>query len=158
MKADLLEEGAAAPEFELADPSGARVTLASLRGDGPVVLAFYKVSCPVCQMTFPYFERLSKSSGLRFFGVGQDHAGAVRSFEAKFGVTFPTLLDTESSGYPVSNAYGISHVPTAFLIEPDGSVSWIMEGFSKARMLELAERAALPVFQPGEYVPEWKSG
>jgi peroxiredoxin len=158
MKADLLEEGAPAPKFELAGPDGGRVTLDALRRGGPVVLAFYKVSCPVCQMTFPYFERLSKSGGLRFFGIGQDHAGAVKSFETKFGITFPTLLDTEASGYPVSNAYGISHVPTAFLIEPDGAVSWAMEGFSKARMLELAERAALPVFQPGEYVPEWKSG
>ena len=35
----------------------------------------------------------------------------------------PTLLDKEDAGYPVSNAYGLTNVPSLFLVEPDGRIS-----------------------------------
>ena len=157
-KAPLVEEGGAAPAFELKDLANTNVSLETLLEKKPVVLAFYKVSCPVCQMTFPFLERMSGSQTHHFVGISQDHAGATEGFNSKFGVRFQTLLDSEAAGYPASNAFGISHVPTAFLIEPSGKVSWTMEGFSKAQMKELGDRVGVQPFTPGEYVPEWKSG
>jgi len=45
----------------------------------PVVLAFFKVSCPVCQYAFPFLERLYKAYGnknVALVGVSQDDAKA----------------------------------------------------------------------------------
>jgi peroxiredoxin len=156
--AELIEAGTRAPGFSLLSLAGDVLTLETLLAHGkPVLLAFLKVSCPVCQMTFPFLERMSRG-GVQMAAISQDHDGATRNFNSRFGVSFTSLLDTESGGYAASNAYGISHVPTAFLIEPDGEVSLVMEGFVKRQMEEIGQRAGVPAFAPGEYVPEWKSG
>jgi peroxiredoxin len=121
-----------------------------------VLLAFFKVACPVCQLTFPFLERLSRA--LKIFGVSQDDAEATREFNQEHGITFPALLDSEGEGFPASNAYGISRVPSLFLIEPDGKISWTLEGFSKKDLEQLGARVGVKPFKPGEDVPEWKAG
>src|SRR6202035_428465 len=54
----MLSAGDRAPDFELEDLSGERRTLSGLSGGKPVLLAFFKVSCPVCQYAFPFLERM----------------------------------------------------------------------------------------------------
>lgn len=158
MSGNILEPGAKAPAFELKDLTGRVLSLAEVTNGKPALIAFMKVSCPVCQMTFPFLERMASSQDLNIIGVSQDHLGATQSFNSKFGVTFRTLLDEENAGYPASNAFGISHVPTAFLVESDGEISMVMEGFAKSMMTEIGDRAGVSPFRPGDFVPEWKSG
>ncbi len=153
-----LGAGAHAPDLTLTGLDGGRRPLLEMARERPTVFAFLKVSCPVCQMTFPFFERLSASKTHEFVAISQDHSGATASFNSRFGVTFPAMLDLAAEGYPASNAFGISHVPTAFLVSAEGVIEWVMEGFSRAQMIELGEKAGVPTFVAGEYVPEWKSG
>ncbi len=124
-------------------------------GNGPVLVAFFKISCPTCQFTFPYLDRLSRG-GVRFLGVSQDDAAATGAFAKRFGVTFPVVRD--DGGYPASNAFGITHVPAMYLVETDRSISHAWTGFSKRDMERLAERVAIPAFHPMEKVPDWKAG
>ena len=42
-----------APEFRLKSTTGKPVILSEVLKRGPVVLAFFKVGCPVCQYAFP---------------------------------------------------------------------------------------------------------
>lgn len=157
----MLETGSPAPRFSLRDLDGSMKSLDELLAAGPVVLTFFKVSCPVCQFALPFLERMhrkSAESGLQFFAVSQDGAEATRDFCAEFGITFPALLDGGEAGYPVSNGFGISHVPTTFLIEKDGLISWALDGFSKREFENLGRRAGVMPFRRGESVPEWKSG
>jgi len=152
------QTGDAAPQFSLPDAAaGATVSLSELLANGPVLLAFFKVSCPVCQLTFPFLQRMS-SGGLQIVGVSQDDARDTSSFNTKFGVTFRVLLDQRSAGYVVSNAYGISSVPTLFLIEPDGHISMVVSGFSKRDLETLGTRAGMPPFNATDRVPEFKPG
>src|SRR6266436_5876129 len=98
--------GNVAPGFSLKSLDGKEFSLSAALERGPVVLAFFKVSCPVCKFTFPFLERVFKaygSSEVTFLGISQDNSSASRDFANEFGVTFPILLDT--AGYPVSNAY-----------------------------------------------------
>ena len=135
---------------------------------GPVVAAFFKVSCPVCQFTFPFLERIYKSyggEGVTFLGISQDDAQATKDFAKEFGVAFPMLLDEKQKGYPASNAYGLTMVPTIFLIETDGAVKISCMGFDKNDLEsianELAERkktAPTSLFRPDEAVPAHKPG
>jgi peroxiredoxin len=150
--------GAEAPGFELEKLGGGSENLSSILGRGPVLVAFYKVSCPVCQLTFPYLERLAAGTGLQVVGISQDDEKATRAFNERFGVTFQTLLDSPAKEYPASNAYGISSVPSLFVIEPDGKISKSMAGFSKRELEDIGQRVGRPPFGPNDSVPEWKAG
>jgi len=158
--------GNVAPGFSLKSIDGKEFALASALQHGPVVFAFFKVSCPVCKFTFPFLERVFKQHGggdLSFVAVSQDNAGASRDFAHEFGVTFSILID--EAGYPVSNAYSLTSVPTFFLINPDGKVQVASEGFGKAEMEAIADALAdrrnitrSPVFRTDESIPAYKPG
>jgi peroxiredoxin len=154
----LIAAGAKAPAFRLESMDGAAQSLDQILARGPVLFAFFKISCPVCQMTAPYLERLSANSALQVIGISQDDSDATRGFAKRFGLTLPILLDSCDQSYPASNAYGITSVPTLFLVEPDGVVSRSIAGFSKRDFEDIAGRANVPLFTPGEHVPEWKAG
>src|ERR1700721_2404009 len=114
--------GQTAPDFSLKSIDGTEYSLPELLVRGPVFVSFFKVSCPVCQFTFPFLERLYKRYGsedITFLGISQDNARATKEFADEYGVTFPMVLDAE--GYPASNAYGLTSVPPSFLIDTPGS-------------------------------------
>lgn len=156
----MLGPGERAPEFDLEDLDGRHTKLKRLVLEGPVVLAFFKVSCPTCQFTFPFLERIYRGANdaLKMFAISQDDSGATREFRQEFDITFPTLLDSERNDYPVSNAYGISHVPSLFLVERDGSISWTLDGFHKKELQALGAKFGVNPFKPNENVPEMKPG
>jgi peroxiredoxin len=158
--------GGIAPGFSLKSLDGKEFSLGKLLERGPVVAAFFKISCPVCQFTFPFLERLYQRYGatdISFLGISQDNAADSKDFARQFGVSFPIVLDEK--GYPVSNAYGLTNVPTIFLIEPGGSVKVSSMGFIKQDLetisKELADRrrtALAPLFSAGDNVPAFKAG
>lgn len=161
-----IHAGNKAPDFELPDLDGKSVSLHQALKRGPVVAAFFKVSCPVCQFTFPFLERLFKSYAsdrTTFWAISQDDSRDTRDFCAEYGVTFPALIDDD--GFPVSNDYGLTNVPTFYLIAPDGSVQVDSVGFGKKALEKISNelarflgRPSAPVFKPGEVVPDSKPG
>ncbi len=158
---EVLAAGAQAPDFQLRDLTGRLRTRSEISGGKPVLLAFFKVSCPTCQYAFPFLERIycgRTRQDIAMYAISQDDAESTREFDGEFGITLPTLLDTEEEGYPASNAYGLSHVPSLFLVEPDGRISLAITGFDKNGMEELGRRLGKEPFEPGERVPEWKPG
>ena len=77
-----LQTGARAPEFRLARLDGGETSLHDLIANGPVLLAFFKISCPVCQMTFPFLERIHIAGTLPIYGVSQNDEEDTRDFNA----------------------------------------------------------------------------
>lgn len=162
-----LANGTKAPEFELKTLDGKRFTLADKLACGPVVLAFFKVSCPTCQYAFPYLERLYKAygqKGVTLVGVSQNDANETAAFAKDFGITFPIVLD-DTRKYPVSNAYGLTNVPTIFWIAQDGeievsSVGWVKADFEQInrKMAETGKAAPAVMFKPGEDVRDFRAG
>ncbi len=152
-KSRLPGPGAPAPDFRLSRLDGGEATLQELAARGPFLLVFFKIGCPICQMTLPYLERLAPS--LPVYAVSQNDAEDTREFNLHFGLTLPVLLDPEEREFPASEAYGITHVPTSFLIAADATVTTAIEGWHKA---EFAALSPVPLFRPEERVPEWKSG
>jgi peroxiredoxin len=158
--------GNLAPEFSLKSVDGREFSLTSLLQRGPVVAAFFKSSCPVCQFTFPFLERLYqryRGDNVTILGISQDDTRTTKQFASEYGLTFPLLIDTD--GYPVSNGYGLTNVPTIFLIDADGKVKVSSIGFDKKDLEriagELAERrkiALAPLFRPDEIIPANKPG
>ncbi len=162
-----LAAGTKAPDFELKAMDGKRFVLSEELVRGPVVLAFFKVSCPVCQYAFPFIERLERAYGhqdVRIIGVSQNDPRQTAAFNKEFGVTFPVLLD-DTETYPVSNAYGLTNVPTVFGIAQDGeieisSVGWVKADFDQInrKMAEAQNTSPATMFKPGEDVRDFRAG
>lgn len=155
-----------APDFSLKSLDGKEYSLRALLERGPVFVSFFKVSCPVCQFTFPFLERLYKrlaGDEANFFGISQDTVRLTKEFTDEYGVTFPILID--AAGFPASNAYGLTNVPTSFLIDKDGTVKVACLGFNKKNLeaiaAELSQRQQIPpaaLFRPDESIPDNRPG
>ncbi len=160
-----IKTGIAAPDFELPSVAGKPFSLQDALSRGPVLAAFFKVSCPTCQYTFPFIERLHKLAGngsVQILGISQDSREETEEFCKEYGISFPVLVD--DNGYAASNDYDLHFVPTLFLIGNDGEIQLMSEGFCKADLLELQSNLNLPngsgeeLFKAGENVPEFKPG
>lgn len=149
-----------APGVELKDGNGSPVSLKKALAGKPAVVALFKVGCPTCQYTFPFLERLYKN-GVPVIGVSQDNAKDTQDFAKRFGITFPLGID--APGYAVSKAYGISTVPSMFVVDEDASIRYVAEGWVRSDFEELARVAAgsgapPAVFQSNESVLDFKAG
>jgi len=161
-----LEAGRKAPEILLPTVHGRKFSLADALERGPVIAAFFKISCPVCQFAVPYLDKISKAYGngrVTLVGVSQNSRKDTLAFMKEFGVGFPVALDPEGS-YPASNAYGLTNVPSLFLIEPGGRIALSSVGWAKAEIDDVNARIARAAGKPkadifdGNSVPEWKAG
>jgi peroxiredoxin len=153
----MLSAGDKAPRFTLGDVFGLEHSFDEILSRGPVLLVLYKINCPVCQLTLPFLDRITNGA-LQMVAISQDDLAATKRFQAKFGGHMTTLLDRTEDGYLVSRAFGISHVPTLFLVEQDGTIAMLTEGFVKADLEAIAARAGVPIFRDDEAVPAWKAG
>ena len=160
-----LSTGKRAPLIALPDLKGKTIALEEELKRGPVVLAFFKISCPVCQYALPILERIHKAHpGAAIYGVSQNSQKDTETFCREFGVSFPMLFD-DPKAYAASNAYGITNVPSIFYVAPDGDIEVSCVGWSRKDVEEIGRRLATaqhaPVaqlFQPGEQVSDFRSG
>ena len=159
--------GTKAPQINLPALDGSKFSLQAALQQGPVLAAFYKVSCPVCQYTFPFLERLHKAHGgkrITIVGISQDNQRDTAAFMKEYGVTFRNLLD-DPNGYAVSNAYGLTNVPSLFLIGQDGQIEITSVGWVKQEVEDINRKLAAvqqtpppPIFRPGEEVADFRAG
>jgi peroxiredoxin len=143
-----LPVGSIAPDFELTDTDGRLYRLSDALAHGRVALVFYKSSCPTCQFTFPYiqkiFEKANNDAGWTLWAISE---------EEQYGLAFEVLIDEHP--YDVSAAYGLKFVPAIFLIEPNGKISVSEYGFSKAGLNGIA---GFEYFTPNDGLPASRPG
>jgi hypothetical protein len=109
-------------------------------------------------MTLPFLDRLRAGGRLPLYTISQNDASTTRAFHDHFGTRLPTLLDSEEAGFPVSNTFGISMVPSMFLVQPGGIIGRVIEGWRKSEIGWLGTLAGVDPFHGGDSVPEWKAG
>ena len=139
-----LDPGTTAPDFTLPTMDGKQFSLSEALARGPVVAAFFKISCPTCQYAFPFLQRIYQAHGnknVTIVGISQNEKEDTATFLKEYGVTFPVLLD-DTRTYPVSNAYGLTNVPSIFWIAPDGEIEISSVGWSRKDVEEFNQRAA----------------
>jgi peroxiredoxin len=162
-----LDAGMQAPQFELPAMDGSKFSLQEALSRGPVLAVFFKISCPVCQYALPYFERVFKTYGNKKFSIvaiSQNEKEDTADFVRRYGITFSILLE-DTKTFPVSNAYGLTNVPTAFWISQDREIEISSVGWMRQEFEEIARRAASeagevpkPVFQPAEQIADFRAG
>ena len=78
-----LTAGTSAPDFKLQTMDGKQFSLRNALARGPVVAAFFKISCPVCQYTFPFLERIYKAhrgENVTIVGISQNEKKDTAAF------------------------------------------------------------------------------
>ncbi len=162
----MLKTGNAAPAFTLEGTDGQKHRADEIKAKGLGFLAIIKVTCPTCQYALPFLERVYqkiKEARIPFWGIVQDPMDKAKEFAKQYGTTFPYLID--DNPYAVSKSFGISIVPTWFVVDGDLKIiafgeSWVREEYVKLATL-LAEKTGVEIaglFNPGENVAELKPG
>ncbi len=157
-----LKRGSQAPPVEKTDQNGKKHDLSRI--EGWKLIIFYKVTCPTCQLTLPFIEKIHRWYGDRVsvFGIIQDPPDKAKEFMKNYGLTFPQLIDAPD--YPTSIEYDVQVVPTYYLISPEGSIEITGESFVKKELEGLNEVVAQkagkevnPLFEDVS-VPAFKAG
>lgn len=104
--------------------TGGNLTLSSFRGS-VVVLEFMRPSCPVCQKTSPFMEKLYQEyakRGVVFIAVAGpwDSPSAVGEFIQTHNSSLTYVYDTAGE---VFQTYGVNAFPTLFVLSKGGTVS-----------------------------------
>ena len=137
----MLQEGEAAPTFDLPDADMEMVSLSTYSGDKNVVLFFYpKDDTPGCTLEAIDFSELEDAfASLRtvVLGVSMDDCMTHGSFRDKHGLTVQLLADTEGD---VCQKYGVLHekevegkkrtgiVRSTFIIDRKGVLRHVLYG------------------------------
>ena len=152
----MVRAGDTAPSFTLdAVDGGGPVTDPWTEGD--VVLAFLKVSCPVCKMVAPILTKLAEA-GVRVIAVGEDPPAAIAAFSEAHDQRVPAL--TEPAPYKVSDAFGLEAVPSIFLIGVDGEIRQAVAGWGRDTWNSLAAAAGAtgPLSTPDDGLRPFRPG
>ena len=149
-----VQEGDAAPEFEMQASGGRTVSLAALNGK-PFVLYFYpKADTPGCvKEACAFQEALPQlgSIGLDVIGVSPDKIKPIDKFADKYGLKFPLASDetkTVADKYGTwveKSMYGRKYMGmerSTFLVGADGIVKKIWRKVSVAGHAEAVLQAA----------------
>jgi peroxiredoxin len=97
-------------------------------------------------------------AGVRVLAIGQDPPAKLTAYVDRYGQRVQTL--SEAPPYDVSNAWGISAVPSVFLVATDGIVKDAFGAWSREAWNRIAQAAGapgpistaddgLPAFRPG---------
>lgn len=163
----VLQAGSVAPDFSLPDVHGRGHSLSDLRSVGLLWLTFFKISCSTCQSSLHFINRLASklAATAPVRTISQDSPAHSKWFNKEFEIRLPQLFDPEQEGFPVSEAYGIGTVPATFQIDESRRIKYVSVAWNRAEFETMASKLAsaaglskLKLFEPGEYVDEFRLG
>ncbi len=127
--AQAVEAGAAAPHFSLSTGKGEPLALDKLRGK-VVYVDFWASWCGPCRRSFPWMNEMQQKYGTKGFTVVAINVDKKRAdaekFLAQIPANFPVVYD-EAGTTPA--AYAVKGMPSSYLIDPSGKISYVERGF-----------------------------
>jgi cytochrome oxidase Cu insertion factor (SCO1/SenC/PrrC family) len=129
---------AVAPDFTLTDVNGTPIRLSDQRGK-VVVLEFMRTTCPHCANEMSQLASVHDQFGpdVTMISVSVDPQGdtneVLKAYAAEHNATWIWARDTSDNS--VTSLYGISGVPTIFIIDSNGRIVKVNTGETSSSIL-----------------------
>jgi thiol-disulfide isomerase/thioredoxin len=137
-------DGSGVTEVKLADRSAPVVFSGKTEGDSDfssaahkgqvVVVNFWYAECPPCRLEAKELQKINAqyaAKGVVFIGVNtRDDGPTAQSFDDKFGVDYPSILDADSGKAQLafSGKYRPAATPTTIVLDKQGRIAARMLG------------------------------
>ena len=105
--------------------TGQSIDLAELKGR-TVIVAFWATWCAPCAAEMPSLQRLGKKLHIEVVTVNlQENPARIQPFLDRLSITLPVVRDHDGS---MRAAWGVSVLPSAFVVAPDGRIAFFAVG------------------------------
>jgi peroxiredoxin len=147
----LAEPGSIAPDFTLVDLEGRSFRFGEEAARNPVLLVFWSMFCEPCRAEMATLQKIHDKYGGRDLTVvavavdGEPLRNTLGGFARQEGYTFTVLVDgLDARGmWKVADAYGVAGMPTLFLVEKGGTVTFGKAGRIREDEIEKAVSSKL---------------
>jgi peroxiredoxin len=134
-----LDVGDQAPPFVLTDMNRNYVFSKNIYGKGWVLVDFYATWCEACNEELPYLEDLFIRRGGDEFQVvvmatDSEGTGTVKPFFEARPTPLLVLLDRYQKSV---ESFGVTELPTVFLIDPQGFIAYRSSGYHQGLIEEI---------------------
>lgn len=120
-----------APAFSGISLNNEPIILHNYRGK-PLLLHFWASWCPICKLEQGSISDLFNASHETGFHVltiaswSGDEADVIK-FMQQENLHFPVIVDQDGS---IAKLYGVQGVPSSFIIDADGNIQFVTQGYS----------------------------
>jgi peroxiredoxin len=146
-----------APDFSASTIDGRTVSLSDFRGQKNVVVSFWASWCMPCRLEMPalikfYKSHHTASSDFEILAVSIDEDPKdAMDFATAEKLNFPVLLDSRKK---VANAFEVDGIPTMFIIDKDGKITYGHAGYDMTMEYQLAFKLGIKEKKPTEGVTD----
>lgn len=128
-------------DFSLQMTDGSTFTLLE-NTDKPILVNYWATWCPPCVREFPDLQEMYETYKEKMHFVAVNSAetkDVIEAFMKKNKYTIPVPMDSDNR---VGIMYGISSIPTTFIVDTDGAIVFAQLGMmTKAQMKQAIEKA-----------------
>lgn len=112
---------------------GSAFTMAEFAGE-PVLFHFWATWCPICELENGTIQSIAQDYPVISIASWTEGASEVKAYMRKNQLTFPVMMDTSGE---LAQSFGLKGVPTSFILDPNGEITFVETGYSTEPGLRL---------------------